>query len=66
MPNKKEDVIINDDVMTKKIKNALEALKIQYKDHSEKSDGHKFTATKALGAIEVLTQLTQEEVGSDS
>ena len=41
-------------------KKALDSLKEQYKEYKEKADHFALMSTKALGAIEVLTQLEKE------
>jgi hypothetical protein len=43
-----------------KEKEAIETLRVQLKEHLERSDFHKTMATKAQGALEVLLQLNPE------
>ena len=44
-----------------KIKEVMETLRVQLKEHSEKSEYHRIMLTKAQGALEVLLQLHPEE-----
>ena len=44
-------------------KEVLSNLKQQYNDHSQKSKHHGDMALKALGAIEVLQQLEEQDEG---
>ena len=44
-----------------KVRNIIENLRVQLRDHLDKADHHKTMATKAQGALEVLLQLYPEE-----
>ena len=47
--------------VTDKLKEAIETLRVQLKEHSDQADYHRTMATKAQGALEVLLQLHPEE-----
>ena len=44
-----------------KAKEAIETLRVQLKEHLQQAEYHKTMATKAQGALEVLSQLHPEE-----
>ena len=53
---------VNDTVESKdKVAEAIEVLKIQLQEHSQKSKEHAEMALKAQGALEVLLQLHPQE-----
>ena len=47
--------------VTNKSKEVIETLRVQLKEHLERTDFHKTMATKVQGALEVLLQLHPEE-----
>ena len=47
-------------------KEAIENLKVQLRDHLEKTEYHKTMATKVQGALEVLLQLHPEKENNAS
>ena len=64
--NEKVESRANDVVKPKnKVAEAIEVLRLQFREHSAKSEEHKTMATKAQGALEVLLQLHPEEAEID-
>ena len=49
---------VNTDI---KVKEAIETLRVQLKEHLQQVEYHRTMATKAQGALEVLLQLHPEE-----
>ena len=47
-------------------KEAIENLKVQLRDHLEKTEYHKTMATQVQGALEVLLQLHPEKENNES
>ena len=50
---------------TDKAKEAIDTLRVQFKEHSERAEHHRTMATKAQGALEVLLQLHPENNGEE-
>ena len=48
-----------------KVKEAIETLRVQLKEHLQQAEYHRTMATKAQGALEVLLQLHPEEEKSE-
>ena len=48
-----------------KVKEAIDTLRIQLRDHLQQAEHHRTMATKAQGALEVLLQLHPEEDNSE-
>jgi len=44
-----------------KAKEAIDTLRVQLKEHSERAEAHRTMATKAQGALEVLLQLHPQD-----
>ena len=59
-PKRNEEVenVVEPDV---KVKEAIETLRVQLREHIQQADHHRTMATKAQGALEVLLQLHPEE-----
>lgn len=61
MSKQKETEIKATGKTEKEIKDIIQNLTVQFKDHNDKATYHSNMATKAQGAIEVLTQMIPEE-----
>ena len=59
----KTNNVVEDDKT--KVKEAIQTLKAQLKEHLRQTDHHRTMATKAQGALEVLVQLHPEEGDSE-
>ena len=49
-----------------KAKEAIDTLRVQFKEHSERAEAHRTMATKAQGALEVILQLHPQKENNEN